>query len=926
MPDGNNVDLRINLTAKDGVTNAADSASASLVGLSKQVKLTQTALKGLTKEYRVKVNTSEATRELVKLKSQAESIVRGTTSTLTGRSGKGGKSFVGQMTSDFGDAKIKTDVTEAQGLQSTNFNSPVQGVKEFKNAIKDVSAESSKASAKTKSWLGNLTSSLRRIVKLRLLRGIIRSITTAISEGSKNIYEYSTAMNSTDASGFANRMNQVASAFLYVKNSIGAVIAPIMNTLSPVLTWIAEKFVAVSNIVAQFFAALGGQSTYTRAKYVETAWQGVADSTGDATANAKEYKRTIMGFDELNVLDSQDDGSGGGGSGGGGGGGASDMFEEAPLETTGLVGLLNSLAKLLSPVLAELGKQIDGFVETSTGVINGGIDVVMGHFTGNKEQVVKGFDEMQEAINKDNIFAKFAQWTYTAWKDIADFFVKIKIGVLDAFIWITDKMSFLDPVLEALGMPTFKDANERFKKMRDYLKDNGDLASNMADNMERWAKGEETSEEMLKKNASLFSGLKNLPSSFSKAWSTFKLGFDKGVITPIKNGWEGIKGFVSKNVIEPIKLAWNSIGSFFNKNVIEPIKNAWEKVVTFVDKSVVEPIKKTWEKIVNFFKTSIIKPIQDLWTKVKDFVRDNVVEPIKKIWEKIVSFIRESVVKPVKELWKGVKTFIDEHVVEPIKTIWEKIVKFIDKNVVTPIKETWKTIKTFIKEKIVEPIENLWEKIVGFIQKNVIAPIESAWEGVKTFVDTNVVQPIAGFWNGLVETISGIIGSIETAISNAWSWIYWNVIKPFSDFLDGVKNTWDYLFNNGGSTIHISASGETHGGKGLGGFANGGYVDSYAKGGIIPRFANGGVKSAEIFAANENGVPELIGRIGNRPAVANQGQMVDALSEALYRGLSQMFSQESTNEVNVYMDSTRVARAVEKGKRTMNRRFNVALV
>ncbi len=924
MPDGNNVNLKINIEADNKVSSSADSATKSLDTLEKQAKATENVLSRLTKEFRVHVDTRTAVKELAMFRTQAKAVLGN--STMMGRKGSSGRD-INESLAQFKSASKTPDLSNISGAvteTTSSINEQTSAVEKLKNNYRGLTKEQGTASAKSKSWLSGMTSSLARIAKLRVLRGIIRSITQAISEGSKNIYEYSSAMGSTDASGFANKMNQVASAFLYVKNSIGAVIAPIMNTLSPVLTWIAEKFVAVANIVAQFFAALGGQSTYTRAKYVETAWQGVADSTGDATANAKEYKKTIMGFDELNVLDSQD--NGGGGGSGGGGGGASDMFEEVPLETTGLAGLLNSLAKAIAPILAEIGKQIDGFVETSTGVLNGGIDVVVGHFTGNKEQVIKGFDEIQEAINKDNIFAKFARWTYTAWKDIADFFVKIKIGVLDVFIWITDKMSFLDPVLEALGVPTFKDANKRFREMRDHLEKNGDLASNMADNMERWANGEITSEEMLKKNSSLFQGMKELPQAFTNAWSTFKSGFERGVINPIKRGWEGIKGFVSKNVIESIKTAWKAVSSFVDKNVISPIKKAWGLFFDAIKKSI-DSLKIVWEKIKTFVKDKVVEPIKNFFNGIKGSVEKNVTNPIKKLWKDVKDFVRDNVITPIKEFWQGVKDFIRDKVVAKVEELWEKIVGFVEKNVVKPIKETWQSITDFIRDNIVTPIEDLWEGIVGFVEKNVIAPIESAWEAVSGFVDKNVITPIAGFWNGLVGTISGVIESVKTAFQRAWNWIYWNIVKPFDDLLAGIKSVWDYLYGNNGQGINISVDYWDVGsiaGKIM--KKDGGYVGGYAKGGIIPRFANGGVRSADIFAANENGVPELIGRIGNRPAVANQGQMVDALSEALYRGLSQMFNQESTNEVNVYMDSTRVARAVEKGKRTLNRRFNVSLV
>jgi hypothetical protein len=52
------------------------------------------------------------------------------------------------------------------------------------------------------------------------------------------------------------------------------------------------------------------------------------------------------------------------------------------------------------------------------------------------------------------------------------------------------------------------------------------------------------------------------------------------------------------------------------------------------------------------------------------------------------------------------------------------------------------------------------------------------------------------------------------------------------------------------------------------------------------RFANGGLPSVgEMFIARESG-PELVGSIGNRSAVANNDQIVEAVSDGVYRAVT----------------------------------------
>ena len=55
----------------------------------------------------------------------------------------------------------------------------------------------------------------------------------------------------------------------------------------------------------------------------------------------------------------------------------------------------------------------------------------------------------------------------------------------------------------------------------------------------------------------------------------------------------------------------------------------------------------------------------------------------------------------------------------------------------------------------------------------------------------------------------------------------------------------------------------------------------------LPRFEQGGYPDkASLFFANENGIPELVGRIGNQTAVANNDQITTALTSALLTALS----------------------------------------
>lgn len=177
----------------------------------------------------------------------------------------------------------------------------------------------------------NLFKSLTRIAKLRLLRGIIRSITGAFKEGLGNIYQYSAALNNTDASHMKSSMDALASSLLYAKNAVGAAVAPLIASLIPTIQQVVQWFVNAASAVAQFFAALGGQTTYTKAKETATQWGAIESGASGAAAAAQEYKNTILGFDEIHALNDVPENGGGGGGGGASSPNYADMFEEAEI-------------------------------------------------------------------------------------------------------------------------------------------------------------------------------------------------------------------------------------------------------------------------------------------------------------------------------------------------------------------------------------------------------------------------------------------------------------------------------------------------------------------------------------------------------------------------------------------------------------------
>jgi hypothetical protein len=177
--------------------------------------------------------------------------------------------------------------------------------------------------------IGQFFNSIKRIALYRAIRTALKLITQGFSEGMQNLYAWSSAVNGT----FAASMDRLASASLYLKNSMAAMVSPLVEAIAPAVDFVIDKFVDLFNVINQVFALLAGKVSYTAANKVSAQWKAASNSaSGSAKKAADEIKRTLLGFDEINKLNDNNKNSGSGGGGGGGSSGSGALgFEERPI-------------------------------------------------------------------------------------------------------------------------------------------------------------------------------------------------------------------------------------------------------------------------------------------------------------------------------------------------------------------------------------------------------------------------------------------------------------------------------------------------------------------------------------------------------------------------------------------------------------------
>lgn len=200
-------------------------------------------------------------------------------------SGKGASELTGKMVDLDGELKKKKRDTEEV---TTAFQGLKTGISRLFGPI------------------GNLLKQFARIVRYRMIRAVIKQITEGVGEGVENYYRYSKAIKSA----FAPAMDTAATALQQMKNSIGAALAPLIQSLIPLLQTVVSWFVSLVNYANQFLALIRGQATWSRATSQSAkAFDKVKKSAKGASAAVKDL---LADWDELNIIQSETGGSGGG--------------------------------------------------------------------------------------------------------------------------------------------------------------------------------------------------------------------------------------------------------------------------------------------------------------------------------------------------------------------------------------------------------------------------------------------------------------------------------------------------------------------------------------------------------------------------------------------------------------------------------------
>ena len=162
---------------------------------------------------------------------------------------------------------------------------------EGSNAFKKIDKSTKKANNSSRGYqkgLRGLLGTAKRFLVFGTFFTIQRQVSQAFKDGTANLYQYSKAIDGT----FANSMDRLATSFLYLKNAIGAAVAPIINAFTPALERLIDTVAEFGNKLAETFAKLTGATTFKKAIKSHKEYAEAVNSTNNALAK----------FDEINNI------------------------------------------------------------------------------------------------------------------------------------------------------------------------------------------------------------------------------------------------------------------------------------------------------------------------------------------------------------------------------------------------------------------------------------------------------------------------------------------------------------------------------------------------------------------------------------------------------------------------------------------------
>lgn len=706
-----------------------------------------------------------------------------------------------------------------------------------KSAFKTVTSHAKNSSKSAGNAITNINGAFRKGLKTILRYGLgirgtfmlFRKLRSAVSEGLKNLVQYSDEVNA-DISG-------LMSAFTKLKNALATMFQPLIKIVAPILTTLINKASQVATSIGKVIAAFAGQDYVYEAVDVQQDYAKSLDKTSKSAKNAEKALDNYLSplddinkFQEASTNTDDDDGTVD----------PSQMFNMSNVE-----GRFKDLASRLKEVLksndwTSLGQLVGDKLNNILGkidwsviqqkakdfaarlftLINGFIGSVDWNLVGKTIlngiktaltavlTFLQGFDFSALGNALGAIINQLAS-PETATM-LADTLSELFSGVLSALtslITTIDWGKVSDTIISLISEFDYGRISTLAIRLLTSI-------ANALRNIKFDEIGAAFSEGLSRINwADIWGGITSvIGGAFSGIGNLFGFDFDtdglekslSGLAKPFGELLESFKG-LAKEVLPQIvnnllPTLVTLIGNIMQAvspiitsltPVLSTIIGAVDRIVTALS-PVLVVIGNMISKIITFL-TPILNVVIELVTQIVEGLSpalDGIFTIIGEIFETLSPFIdiAMQVISPIIDVLGGITKALGG-IIEFVSGVftgdWDKAwngIKNIFSGVwdalVGIVKSVWETIKSIFTTAL-ESIKAVWKGISNFFS--------SIWEGIKS-VFKNAGDWFKGIFEKAVSGIKAAWNGVKQFFKNLWEGI-WNVIKTPINWIIGAINT-----------------------------------------------------------------------------------------------------------------------------------------
>ena len=679
-----------------------------------------------------------------------------------------------------------------------------------------------------------------------LANGITKSY-YAMTYGEKAILRYAAILRQTskDQQDFANTLESPAQILRQLGQQFTALGRAIGNLLLPAVYKILTPLLAIVMVLKEIaewltvFLGLKLPFSDTSANTAVNNATGMSEALGDAVKNAKELKKWLGGYDELNnVSPSTSKASGAGTSAGLG---IDSQFLDLIKTYDNRMGSIsNKAAEIRDNVMKWLGftklvndetgeityKLQDGYTNIEKikdaliivgGVLGGtfvagkiggfitglaSIGGTLGGLTGGFAGLSKAIEGIGIAFTSAGVFSEVP----FALASLAQGFASITSGAAtfsEAFaVFIGPALQALLPVIGAITL-TLSGVIVAFQGIADII-------------------AGETFQGIME----VIGGIALIVSGVAIAFGAWPVAIGAAIVALLALGTTFTD--VWQTYIEPIKLAFTEA----IENVKSILTNLWE---------------------------TVLKPIVDNLVTTLSWLWDNALKPL---FENISLLVGELILL-ILDLWNNILAPLINFIVDVFGPMFATIFNTVVDVVGTAIK-----VVAGIINSLVDVIKGIIKIIRGLINLDFKLALEGIWDIVKGVLNF-VISIVEGVANLIINGINGLISLVFSGI------------KGFVNGLLDVVNT----------VLEAIDKEPIKKMKG-----DGPKIKSVA----FDRFEAGGMPAiGSLFFAGEGNSAELVGNVGGRTNVINEAQLENALYRAMIKANKEQSQTPITNEVYI---------------------------